>query len=185
MLPSELLQNILSDIRVEINEGNDKNFTRKAFFTEKWARRKFDDGKGSLMMRTGHLRSSIRMRTTSNGLVVSTNAVYAQIHNEGGEVTVTRKMKRYFWAKYYEASGKVKTLKNGSRSKSKSSTSAQAGAEFYKAMALKKTGTKIKIPQRQFLGWHASLEQNIKSIIEDCVKEYFVLHNVNCQIYKS
>lgn len=86
MVPSKLLQNILSDIRIEINEENDKNFTRKAFFTEKWARRKFDDGKGSLMMRSGNLRRSVKIRNTATGLVVSSGVVYATIHNEGGEI---------------------------------------------------------------------------------------------------
>jgi hypothetical protein len=28
---------------------------------------------------------------------------YTQIHNEGGEIVVTEKMKAFFWAKYYEA----------------------------------------------------------------------------------
>ena len=103
MVPSKLLQNILSDIRIEINEENDKNFTRKAFFTEKWARRKFDDGKGSLMMRSGNLRRSVKLRNTATGL----ESVH--INNPGLEQmqllkSVTRQLNKRAVSHYYKLS---------------------------------------------------------------------------------
>lgn len=35
----QLKRNILSDMRVELTEEFDKNFERKAFFTDKWKKR--------------------------------------------------------------------------------------------------------------------------------------------------
>lgn len=86
MAPANLIKHILKDIKVELKDEFDKNFERKAFFNEKWARRKSDDGKGSLMMRSGNLRRSVKIRNTATGLVVSSGVVYATIHNEGGEI---------------------------------------------------------------------------------------------------
>ena len=36
----QLKKNIISDMRVELAEEFDKNFTRKAFFTDKWKKRR-------------------------------------------------------------------------------------------------------------------------------------------------
>ena len=38
-------------------------------------------------------------------------------------------------------------------------------AEFWRAMALKKVGSKIKIPQRQFMGEHPEVEKIVRDII--------------------
>jgi phage gpG-like protein len=86
MVPSKLLQNILSDIRIEINEENDKNFTRKAFFTEKWARRKYPYPQGTLMSKSGNLRKSIKATISTSGISFTSDLPYAAIHNEGGEI---------------------------------------------------------------------------------------------------
>lgn len=39
MNSKDLLHRILSDMRVELTEEFDKNFERKAFFTDKWKKR--------------------------------------------------------------------------------------------------------------------------------------------------
>ena len=59
----EVIDRSLDDIKVELDEEFDRNFERKSFFDEqKWPERKFDDGVGSLMQRTGGLRKSISSR---------------------------------------------------------------------------------------------------------------------------
>ena len=56
----EVIDQSIEDIRVEFDEEFDRNFERKAFFDEKeWPERKFDDGVGSLLQRTGGLRRSV------------------------------------------------------------------------------------------------------------------------------
>lgn len=93
----EVIDRSLEDIKVEFDEEFDRNFERTAFFDEKqWPERKFDDGVGSLMQRTGGLRGSIRSRKRRDELVYSSSKPYARIHNEGGEIKVTKKMKGTF-----------------------------------------------------------------------------------------
>ena len=44
-------------------------------------------------------------------------------------------------------------------------------AKFYKYMALKRVGSKITIPKRQFIGMHPEVERIIREIIETNSKE--------------
>ena len=43
-------------------------------------------------------------RTTENSITFFTSLPYAAIHNDGGEIVVTKRMKRFFWHKYYAVS---------------------------------------------------------------------------------
>lgn len=83
----QLKRNILSDMRVELTEEFDKNFERKAFFSEQWKARATPNPKGSLLMVTGTLRRSIRSEVRGDGVRFSSAVPYAAIHNEGGEGT--------------------------------------------------------------------------------------------------
>ena len=103
-------------------------------------------GKGILM------QSVRKVEQNKQRIVVESDTDYSEIQNNGGVITVTAQMKRFFWAKYYELSGKVKKTSTGKVSRSKSNVKSSAKAEFCKRMALMKIGTKIKIPQRQFMG---------------------------------
>lgn len=103
-------------------------------------------GKGILM------QSVRKVEQNKQRIVVESDTDYSEIQNNGGTITVTAQMKRFFWAKYYELSGKVKKTSTGKVSRSKSNVKSSAKAEFCKRMALMKVGTKIKIPQRQFMG---------------------------------
>lgn len=170
-----LFRCILSDIRVELSDEFDQNFERKAFFSEVWARResKLRDGNAPLMVDTGALRQSITSETTDTSIVFRSTLPYAGIHNEGGDIVVTKRMIRFFWRKYYEAQGGLTRKKNGQLSKSKRNIVLSNKAEFWKNMALMKAGQKIRIPRRQFLGMHPQVEATLRSIIEDNLNEYF------------
>ena len=85
-------------------------------------------------------------------------------------------MKRFFWVKYYEFSGKTRTLKNGKSSRAKDSLSSNAKAEFCKAIALKKVGDKIKIPQRQFMGESRTLMSHFDTWFAGNVEIVFKQH---------
>ena len=97
--------------------------------------------------------------------------IYASVHNNGGTITVTARMKKYFWARYIEIVGtKTKQsafryTKKGKVSKSKYNQSLGAEAQFWKAMALKKVGSSITIPKRQIVGTTPELEKEIDRII--------------------
>lgn len=170
----KIIRNILSDIRVEMSDEFDKNFERQAFFSEAWQRRKSPTRPGgSILIDTGKLRQSISSRSTENSITFFSTLPYAAIHNDGGEIKVTRKMKAFFWHKYYEATGSFGRKKNGERRNDKRTVQLSTEAEFWKFMALMKEGKSIKIPRRRFLGASPEVEKVVKEIIEENLTDYF------------
>lgn len=165
---NDLLRKILTDIKVELSDEFDRNFERKGFFSKKWKDRRHK-GKGTLLVATGKLRRSIRASIGDKSVTWTSSEPYASIHNEGGTITVTAKMKRYFWAKYYEAGGKIKYKKSGVMSKS--SQKASDEAEFYKALALMKVGTRITIPERRFIGDSPEVSKCVETVVKENLKE--------------
>ena len=102
---------------------------------------------------TMNLMQSIRtLEKTKNTVRTGSDLEYAQIHNDGGTITVTAKMKRFWWAKYREFAGKITKTKTGKTSGNARNRTLNTKAEYCKNMALMKVGSKIKIPQRQFIG---------------------------------
>ena len=65
---------------------------------------------------------------------VDSSIKYAQIHNDGGKIEITPKMRRYFWAMFK-----------------------QTGDTYYRGMALTQKKHFV-IPQRQFIGNTKAME---------------------------
>lgn len=169
-----VFRSILRDIKVELGDEFDRNFERQAFFSEKWARRKSPTRPdGHILVDSGGLRRSIRSEIRENSIVFFSDHPAAAIHNEGGEIVVTAKMKRFFWHKYYDTSGSFGRRKDGSLRKDKRTVQLSTEAEFWKFMALMKVGAKIKIPRRRFLGTAPEVEQTVRQIIEENLTEFF------------
>lgn len=141
-----MIKRILKDLKIELTEKFDNNFSRGGFFGKKWKNRR--DGTPTHLNQTGTLRRSIKSTISGNSLIFTSSTPYSAIHNEGGEITVTKKMKGYFWGKYKET-----------------------GQDKYKAMALMKVGTKIKIPQRQFIGDYPGIEKTIERAAKRAVEQ--------------
>lgn len=171
MKPEDFLKNTLTDIKVKLTEEFDKNFERKAFFTENWKGTRLHNSRGSLMMRSGKLRKSITSKLTPQGVQFSSSLPYADIHNNGGEIIVTAKMKRFFWAMYYKASGAISKTKKGKISNSQRNKKLSAEALSWKALALKKVGSTMDIEQRRFIGHHPEVDTMIKEIIAHNLNE--------------
>ena len=170
----KIIKRILRDIQVELGDEFDRNFERQAFFSEAWARRKSPNRPGgTLLIDTGNLRRSVRSRTTENSITFFTDLPYAAIHNDGGEIVVTAKMKRFFWYKYYEATGSFGRKKNGERRNDKRMRQLSTEADFWRFMAFKRAGTTIRIPRRRFLGAGPEVERIVREIIEENLNEYF------------
>ena len=144
----DLKRQILNDLRVELSDEFDRNFQRKAFFDRPWPPRKMHNPKGSLLMVTGKLRRSIRCRVDTDSVTWETSERYAAIHNYGGEIMVTAKMKRFFWYKH-------KATKD----------------DAWKWMALMKVGTRIRIPKRQFLGDHPVVRKRAEAVVNRNLKK--------------
>lgn len=159
---NQFLRQTLTDIKVKLEGEFKQNFERKAFFNEKWNPTKHHNPRGSLMMRTGNLRASIQSKIQGNSIVFSSSMPYASIHNQGGEIIVTPKMKKYFWAMYQQTAGAKAKKKNGDFRNNKQNRKLSQQAQMYKALALKKVGEKIKIEKRQFIGNHPHVETIIK-----------------------
>ena len=181
----KIIRRILKDIRVEMGDEFDRNFERQAFFSEAWQRRKSPTRSGgSILIDSGNLRRSIRSRTTEDSITFYTDLPYAAIHNDGGEIVVTKRMKGYFWHKYMTLAGVLQWArrKDGTMRRDKQTRQQSTEAEFWKFMALKKEGSTIKIPRRQFLGTSPEVEQAVREIIEENITEYF---NVEFEIRRK
>lgn len=118
----------------------------KGGLKNKWAPRKIprpgSTNNQNVLIQSEHLMDSIDYKVEGNDVIIYSDLIYAEIHNDGGEITVTGKMRKYFWAKHYEA--KAAGLLDV--------------ADMWKSCALAK---KIVIPQRQFIGDSPELDQRI------------------------
>lgn len=164
-----IIKRILNDIRVDLSDEFDQNFERQAFFSEAWERHRSPLRPGGhILVDTGTLRRSVQSVMGETSIRFYTDLPYAEIHNEGGEIVVTKRMKGYFWHKYMDAAGAL----TFARRKDKKTRHISDVAEFWKFMALKKEGTTIKIPKRQFFGLSPEVEKAVTDIIEDNLQEY-------------
>lgn len=150
----------LKDLPKEVGETA-RNFFMASFIKEgfsdtsfiPWPKRK-DDLSHKLLSQSYALKDSIKVTKVELETVEITageGLKYAAIHNNGGtiKVKVTDKMRKYFWAMYKKT--------ENSR---------------WKYMALTKNDIlEIKIPQRQFIGDSAELDNKIKQLFINRLKE--------------
>jgi len=168
---NKVIAECLGDMKVELTDEFKQNFNRQAFFSEKWKRRRYDpDPERAILFKTGALQKSILSKVEGRSLVFTSSMPYSKIHNEGGLITVTQRMKNYFWHKYKEETKKAKGKKKTKNAKGKELS---AEASFYFNMAKKRRGSTIKIPRRMFIGQSPEVEQIVREIAEDCLGEYF------------
>ncbi|MFR9578738.1 MAG: phage virion morphogenesis protein [Rikenellaceae bacterium] len=149
---TDFLQSVIATLRIELRDEFDQNFVRKAFFDQPWTARARDGNTDSLLIGSGRLRRSIIARATPTGLTFE-GEVYANIHNNGGKIAITDKMRSYFRYKYIQFKESDPAL-----------------AKYYLNMAITKK-THIEIPQRQFIGDHAVVSQVIDEVVADKIKE--------------
>lgn len=128
-----------------------QRFTTKEWEGKPWKEAQNPPSRGSLMVRSGALVSTIRpARVTPTEATIragSPRVPYARIHNEGGTIIQrpTAKQRRFFWARAYaagEMSGDAKTL----------------GPWGQAAITKKLT---ITMPQRKFIGKSVVLNRKI------------------------
>lgn len=147
--PKQLKADILEDMRVDLSDEFDRNFERKGFFSDKWKSRAHQYPRGSLLMVSGAMRRSSQGEVSGDGVRFTSAEPYTTLHNEGGKITVTAKMKRFFWYKYK-----------------------QTKDEAWKRMALMKVGRVIVMPQRQFIGDGPDTWRIIRGVIDDNLRKF-------------
>lgn len=128
---------------------------------------------GPLLSSRKHLMLSVEHTTYDYGALVYNRVPYAPIHNWGGTThpTVTPRMRRYAWWRYYAAGG---GKKNGT-----GKTAGGEEAEQWKRLALtKKKKLTVRIPQRQFLGTSARLEETIRKELENELEAQLIKLNI-------
>lgn len=128
---------------------------------------------GPLLSSREHLMLSVEHTTYDYGALVYNRVPYAPIHNWGGTThpTVTPRMRRYAWWRYYAAGG---GKKNGT-----GKTVGGEEAEQWKRLALtKKKKITVRIPQRQFLGTSARLEETIRKELENELEAQLIELNI-------
>lgn len=168
----DFLNNVLNDISTELLEEFDLNFERKSFFSQKWKDTKRANHRGSLLLRSGKLRRSINVKVSKGLIKFSSSLPYARLHNEGGKIIVTEKMKKFFWYLYRQAEGGILYNINTKQARNtKQNRKLSDDAKFYKAMALKKVGDIIIIEKRQFLGHHPDQDLIVQRAVTRNIEE--------------
>lgn len=135
----------------------DEGFTDSSL--KKWDTRKTKRLEGTntqkILSKSSELGESIDYRIEGSTVVIYSDKPYAQIHNEGGTIPVTEKMRGYFWSQYYKAVDLTGDKEDEL-------------AQQFKNMALAKT---ITIQQRQFMGDSQALIEKISNkIVRDLTR---------------
>lgn len=131
----------------EQEDVNNKPFTGRNYTTGRQAGKKVLHDKGNMQAAIRVIESNDKRILI--GISGGTTEEYAEAHNEGATIEITKKMRGYFWAMHKKMEGKP-------------------DADFYRNMAIKKTP--ILIPKREFIGNSRDLEQKIDKAIRTFLK---------------
>ena len=118
---------------------------------------------GPLLSGSNHLMMSTDYVPMNSAVLIRNPVEYASVHNDGDQIPVTQKMRKFFWAKHYEA--------QDLRGKG------SVEADFWKNMALKKPGGRIKIPRRHFLGPDKAVDKIVKGVIDAELHKFIHEHD--------
>lgn len=149
-------------------ESINENFRRGGFYNSRWkpTRRQqlgfhgVAGQYGPLLSKSNHLSRSTVSIPGKGQVTIQNSLEYAGIHNDGREIPVTSRMKRFFWAKYYETGA----VNPGTGNRKKPASDAEA--DFWRGMALKRVGSRIKIPKRQFIGESPEVDKIVDEITD-------------------
>lgn len=156
-----------------------QNFRRQGFLDlslAPWQKRTISIGADrGVLIQSGKLRDSIHAVSNGiNNINFQTDPLpYAKIHNEGGYIVVTERMKRYFWYLYMKSTGSLEKKKDGKLRQNKANVKLSTMASFYKAMALKKAGSRIRIPKRQYMGKSSTFMKQLDAWITSEIDKRF------------
>jgi phage gpG-like protein len=116
----------------------------------------------AVLTQSGDLRRSIQVRRKAlNRIIIGTEGIpYAEIHNEGGSITITPAMRRFFYAMMME------TGKGAKGKTARIDSQIAQEARFWRGMYRHK-GSKIKMPKREFIGKSRVLERKMHVIIRN------------------
>ncbi len=165
-------QNVLTDTEVKVMELLHENIRRQAFFNDPWPPAKSPaKSRKKLLYQSGDMQDGYMSHTSDMNIIITNSMDYAGVHNEGADVPVTARMKKYFWAMYYKATGGLTKNKSGTIGNNKRNRDLSAAAEYWKSLALMRVGDKIHIPERRVMGEHPEIDKAIERICDRNIKE--------------
>jgi phage gpG-like protein len=88
----DTIKKATENLRIELAEHFDKNFSSGGFFGNKWKDKK--DGSVSHLVKSGALRRSISSHVEGGVIIFTSSKPYATAHNEGVNKNVTAKSKK-------------------------------------------------------------------------------------------
>lgn len=143
---TEIRLTALKAIEIEGKKSIQLNFIEQG--RPKWPGKFIDDGRAILTGKTARLQSQINVVRDDNKSSVSIGSAlpYSRIQQEGGQIHITPKMRKYFWAKFKETSNPK-----------------------WKALALTKKDS-ITIPARKYLAIPESDYGRIENSVANAVK---------------
>lgn len=159
-------------VGVSVRDSIRQNFRQGSFYGDgRWEQplrvtlgfRGAPGQRGPLLSGSNHLMMNTDYQPLPGRVIIRNNEVYAATHNDGEDINVTERMKRFFWAKHME--DKERLGANAPET------------EFWKHMALKKPGSRIRIPQRHYLGPGPAVDKIVNDIINKELQEF-----INTQI---
>ncbi|WP_410221924.1 phage virion morphogenesis protein [Pedobacter sp.] len=160
----EKVQGLLGEVvgNVVINDALD-NFRNESFDNVKWQARVNKKNTRHLLIKSGTLRRSIRIiSTTMTSVVVGSDIPYAAVHNYGEEINRYARTET-FVRNRYKVGPKGKMF--GGMGAFKKGTSTGRGLSF--------RAYSYNMPKRTFLGLTAKLENKIKQAIDEQFKNEF------------
>jgi phage gpG-like protein len=132
------------------NDLFDQNLERESFFGQSWPVSEYvkkTRSGGKMLQKTGRLRRSIKYKQYGNVIIFSSNAPYAEIHNEGGTI------KHPGGTAYFYNKNKGETIWVSNR--------AARGKKYPRTRP-----HNIEMPQRQFIGDHRQLQKEIEKELD-------------------
>ena len=137
-----------------------------------WKRTRRQEGNGKdakyspLTSRRNHMMRSIQASTSPGQVTIEDPVPYAAIHNDGGDITVTQRMRKYAWHMVYSLAG--------IKGKGKLPKELPKEAEKWKGLALTRKSSitvHAHIPQRQFMGDSAELRVKVSKLINESIQK--------------
>lgn len=109
-----------------VNTIKDRIVTDKSYNSSPWLK---SNRNTNTLIKSGNMRNAVSIeKAADDEIVVVIATEYAKIHNEGGTIVITDRMRSYFWSQYYKTQD-----------------------DYWKGMALHKTDY-IDIPRRTMVG---------------------------------
>lgn len=171
---NKVWNSLAQDVSIMASQEFQENFYRGGYQDltgsfHPWKARQLNVGaKRAMLIGRGRLVRSIKPVPTKGIARVVASEPYAAIHQKGGEIKITPKMRKFFWAMHYKyRKRKARRVKDSLAPKRKENSI----AAYWKALALKKGS--IIIPARPYMVTSKRIVDNVNDHVFDKLNKLF------------